>query len=213
MSRPDRPHPFRLGFGEEAGPRFTMIAEAIKAKAVDPRDRDAFFMVKEAVELLREFRPDAGLGDAVGTMAAFVHEAYLYWMGGARNRVITEAEMGRMLAGGAAASARSGDESRYVQLPPLQVWGVPVEAGPAEPLDGWFESRRGDALDLLAIFGLYPGRDGFTGVAVGGPRPEALVRADGTALFHPALPGGAAAGLASVTGAEELLELAWRTPA
>jgi hypothetical protein len=46
---------------------------------------------------------------------------------------------------------------------------------------------------------------------VGGDRPEALARPDGSALFAPTLPGGSAAGLYSITGEEELLELGWRT--
>ena len=44
-----------------------------------------------------------------------------------------------------------------------------------------------------------------TGTALRG-----LARADGSALFAPTLEGGEAAGLASIQGEEELLELAWR---
>jgi hypothetical protein len=44
-----------------------------------------------------------------------------------------------------------------------------------------------------------------------GPRPGPLARADGSALFSSVLAGGAAAGLYSVVGSEELLELGWRT--
>lgn len=207
-----RPNPCQLVFGETAAPRFEGIAAGVAGRSADPSDRDAFFMVKEAVELLRELRPDTGLGDAVGTMAAFLHQSYLYWMGGQHTRVLSDAELARALATDTDTAVSSGPGSRYVQLPALHVWGVPVEGAPAEPLDGWFESRKGDQLSMLAIFGLYPGRDGFTGVEVAGSRPRDLARPDGSALFHPALPGGAAAGLASVTGAEELLELAWRIP-
>jgi hypothetical protein len=101
-------------------------------------------------------------------------------------------------------------QAGYIQLPPLRVWGVGVEGGPAEPLDGWFVSQRGDSLSVLAIFGIQPGRAGFTAVEVAGPRPGSLERADGSPLFSAALPGAAQAGLASIVGAEELLELAWR---
>jgi hypothetical protein len=48
-------------------------------------------------------------------------------------------------------------------------------------------------------------------VEVGGARPNGLARADGSALFAPTLAGGVAAGLHSITGEEELLELGWRT--
>jgi hypothetical protein len=69
----------------------------------------------------------------------------------------------------------------------------------------------GDRLNVLGIFGLRPGRDGFTAVEVAGPRPHELRRADGTPLFSPVLTGGEAARLHSLVGAEELLELGWRT--
>ena len=55
-----------------------------------------------------------------------------------------------------------------------------------------------------------------TGSAPSKPRARArttLERPDGTALFSPALAGGQAAGLYSIVGAEELLELGWRTRA
>ena len=54
-------------------------------------------------------------------------------------------------------------------------------------------------------------RAGFSVVEVSGSKPGALARFDGTDLFAPTLPGGAAAKLFSVAGEEELLELGWRT--
>jgi len=87
-----------------------------------------------------------------------------------------------------------------------------VESEPPEPLDGCFVSWTPAAeLRVLGIFGLRPDRAGFSAVEVGGARPEGLARPDGSALFAPTLPGGAAAGLHSITGEEELLELGWRT--
>jgi hypothetical protein len=79
----------------------------------------------------------------------------------------------------------------------------------AEPLDGCFvHSTSGGALRVLGIFGLRPERLGFTAVEATGPRPEALARPDGTALFASTL---GAERLHSITGGEELLELGWRT--
>ena len=100
-----------------------------------------------------------------------------------------------------------------MQLPPLRVWGVAREGAPAEPLDGWFVTGGKDGLSVVAVFGIHPGREGFTVVGASGPRPDELRRADGTALFAPMLAGGMTAGLASLSGAEELLELAWRVEA
>jgi hypothetical protein len=214
MTFPARPTPFDLIFGTIAPDRFLALGDGIAASGRDPRARDAFLLVREVVELLRELRPEEGLGEGMGAMAAFLHQAYLYWLDGRRTVSLDDDRLGRVLSASAVAGTpAAGRTSGYVQLPSLRVWAVPVEGGSAEPLDGWFATPTGDELDVLAIFGLYPGRPGFSAVEVRGARPEQLVRADGSQLFAPALPGGAAAGLASVVGAEELLELAWRVSA
>jgi hypothetical protein len=57
---------------------------------------------------------------------------------------------------------------------------------------------------------MYPDRPGFSVVEVAGSRPSPLMRPDGSPLFSTTLPGGAAAGLYSLVGEEELLELGWR---
>ncbi len=208
MNPADRVGPYALVLGTIAPERFPALREGIAAAGRDPRDRDAFLMVREVVELLRELEPEEGLGEGIATMAAFLHQSYLYWMDGERTVTIAVAALERALVGeGPAGSPRP---SSYIQLPPLRVWGIGVEGGPAEPLDGWFVSQSGESLSVLAIFGIHPGRAGFTAVEVGGPRPGSLERADGSALYSAVLPGAAQAGLASIVGAEELLELAWR---
>ena len=209
-----RATPFDAVFGPTATDRFGVVRDGIAATGLDPRDRDAFLLVREVGELLRDLRPDEGLGQAMDTLVAFLHRAYLFWMDGAMVRGVTEAELARVVGSGQgqppAVLPSSHQPSRYVQLPPLRVWGTPLEAAPAEPLDGWFSHHDGDSLWILAVFGLHPARDGFTAVEVAGPRPPAHARADDSALFAPSLPGGEAAGLFSVSGEEELLELAWR---
>lgn len=200
--------------GSIATERFPALRDGITAAARDPRDRDAFLMVREVVELLREIEPDEGLGEGIGTMAAFLHHAYLHWMDGESTLLVDEARLEIALRDAKAAVAPGvTDRSRYIQLPPLRVWGAPLAGGSAEPLDGWFAYRRDDGLTVLAIFGLHPGRAGFTAVEVSGPRPGHLERPDGSALFSGTLPGAERAGLASIVGAEELLELAWRLAA
>lgn len=213
MNPVDRVTPFGLVLGTIATERFPALRDGIAAAGRDPRDRDAFLMVREVVELLRELEPEEGLGEGIATMAAFLHQSYLYWMDGARTLTIETDALEQALAGvrpPQRPQSQPPSPSTYVQLPALRVWGVGVEGGPAEPLDGWFVSPNGDILALLAIFGIHPGRAGFTAVEVVGPRPVSLQRADGSALFSAALPGAAEAGLASIVGADELLELAWR---
>ena len=220
---PARPTPFDAIFGPLAAARFPTVREGLAAAGQDPRARDGFLLVREVVELMRDFRPEEGLGEAVAALAALVHHAYLYWMDGERVGVVGERELegalteGRkdgMTEGGGAVDRPSLRPSVfpscYVQLPPLAVWGTPVLDAPPEPLDGWFLYREGDRINLLAIFGLHPGRAGLTAVEAAGPRPGPLRRSDGSALFAPLLAGAAAAGLRSVAGEEELLELAWR---
>ena len=206
-----RETPFGLVLGSIGAERFPTLREGISAAARDPRDRDAFLMVREVVELLREIEPEEGLGTGIGAMAAFLHHAYLFWTDGERTFPIAETTLDTALQGtGLDLPVPASPGSRYLQLPPLKVWGVPVEGGSAEPLDGWFAFQTGDALSVLAIFGVHPGRAGFTAVEVAGPRPVQLARPDGSALFTGTLPGAQRAGLASIVGAEELLELAWR---
>lgn len=211
MNAEARVTPFSLVLGGLAAERFPALREGITAAERDPRDRDGFLMVKEAVELLRELEPEEGLGEGIATMAAFLHQSYLYWMDGERTVTVEDRALEVALSQGApASSSRTPACSVYVQLPLLRVWAVPVEGGPAEPLDGWFASRAGERLSILGIFGLHPGRAGFTAVDVAGPWPFELERNDGSPLFAPVIPGAAQAGLASIVGAEELLELAWR---
>jgi hypothetical protein len=210
-----RPTPFSLAFGDLAAARFPAIDQSLTASGTDPGDRDAFLLLPEVSQLLRELRPDEGLGEGVEALAALVHAAYLFYRSGERIIAVDDDTL-RLLVGeapGARPAPASPPEPAYVQLPPLRVWGVAMEGAPAEPLDGWFVTGGSASLSLVAVFGMHPGREGFTVVEAAGPRTEELRRSDGTALFAPMLAGGMTAGLASLSGAEELLELAWRVEA
>ncbi len=83
MSSPgSRPTPFDLVFQPAAQTSFPTIREALELAGQDPRDRDRFLMLREVVTLLRELRPDEGLGEGIDQLAALVHHAYLFWDGG-----------------------------------------------------------------------------------------------------------------------------------
>ncbi len=211
---PARPTPFDLVFAPLADERFPAIRAALAAVGRDPRDRDAFLLVPEVVMLVREFRPDAGLGEGIDQLAALIHHAYLFWESGSPVVVVGAEELGRLLTDGvgpARAAEAKPSLARYVQVPERRVWARPVEGEPFEPLDGCFLDPAPDGrLRVLAVFGLRPERAGFTVVEAQGSRPVGLVRPDGAALFDPVLEGGAQAGLHTVDGAEELLELGWR---
>ena len=226
----ERSTPFELVFGKLRD-RFEAIQRGLEAAGADPGDRDRFLLQREVAELLRELRPESGLGAEVKMLGALVHHAYRFWRDGERVRVVTSGELAGVLEGGQAfrrsdvQSNRLPDESEqvlnarppdrlnasYVQLPMLAVWAY-LESGPPEPLDGWFAVRVSPSeLEVLAILGVHPGRPGFTAVEVRGPRPDQSGHSERPPLFAPiASETGAAAGLAAVRDAGELLELAWR---
>lgn len=208
-----RPTPFDLVFGDVASERFPSVRQGIAAAGRDLASRDEFLLVREVAALMREIRPEEGLGEAVEALVAFVHTAFLYWHHGARRVDVERDVLGQAIAVGARTGRSDATDTptSYVQLPPLVVWGIPIAGSPPEPLDGWFLSRTAGVLTLLAVFGLRPGREAMTTVEISGPRPpESLARLDGTPLFSPRVTGGAAAQLYSVDGEEELLELACR---
>jgi hypothetical protein len=206
--------PFELVFGQLAESRFPAIKERLRESEWDATDRDAFLMMPEVVTLVRELRPEEGMGEAIDQLVALLHHAYLFWLAGAPILTL-EREATDALVGGAGARSGPDDASAepasfYCQLAPRRIWAQLFPEQPAEPMDGCFISHRGaDQLRVLGVFGMHPERVGFSVAEAGGPRLP-LEREDHTPLFAPAIPGGAEAGLHQVTGSEELVELGWR---
>lgn len=208
-----RPTPLDLAFDRAADTVFPQIATSLSQAGHDPADRDAFLMDREVITLLRDLRPAEGLGEAMDQMVALVHHAYLTWAAGGATISLERDTLDTILVESGIEGTDTPELSAYyVQFPERVVWAAVVENEAPEPLDGLFVSRAptGD-LRILGIFGLRPDRAGFSAVEAIGPRPEGLAREDGSALFDPTLPGGAAAGLRSIVGQEELLALGWRT--
>lgn len=208
-----RPTPYATSIAPWADERFFPVRQALADLCVDAWDRDAFLMAQPVVALVHALRPEGGLGEGLDEFTGLLHAAYLFWLHG--EPVLTlDAPATLALLGAPLGAPRDGGPSvRYVQFPPRRLWGAPTAGGAHEPLDGCFLVHRGDHLIVLGIFGAHPDRDGFTVVLVEGPRPVGLAREDGSALFAPDMEGGAPAGLHSVRGMEELLELAWRAQA
>lgn len=208
-----RPTPFDLVFDPLADDRFPAIRDALARSGRDPRDRDAFLMEQASVSLVRELRPEDGLGDGMDQLVALVHHAYLFWAGGARVRSIDREGLELLLT--ADLPPDLGDESLawYLQLPERRVWAQALEDSAHEPLDGIFVHHApGGALRVLGVLGVHADRDGFTVVEAVGEHSAALTRQE-SAPFSSVLPGGAAAGLHSIAGSGELIELGWRSQA
>ena len=209
-----RPTPFDLVFGQAAQEVFPKIRLALDQAGHDPRDRDRFLMLREAVTLVRELRPEEGLGEGIDQLAALVHHGYLYWE--AEQRVIelnAEQLTALLRTPPGAEDLAEAPPAYYAQMPPHRIWAEVIPGHPPEPLDGCFvhSTPDGAARRVLGVFGIHPEREGFSVVEAMGPRPATLARADETELFAPTLTGGQAAGLFSITGEEELLDLGWRT--
>ncbi len=145
-------------------------------------------MLREVVSLLRELRPDEGLGEGIDQLAALVHHGYLFWAGGRPHR---EAELGSAAGHPRCAAPLSDPQpdgpAYYTQLPERRVWAQVIPGDPHEPLDGWFQYHEPDAglLRVLGVFGIHPDRPGFSVVEVGGQRPVGLARPDGTLGLQP----------------------------
>ena len=208
-----RPTPFELAFGADAETSFPGVRAALARAGQDPRDRDAFLMVREVVLLLRDLRPEEGIGEGIDQLAALVHHSYLFWDSGSLTVELSDARLEELLSGASEDANVDDQPAGYVQVPERRIWAEVVPGAPQEPLDGFFHhpSIEPGVQRVLGVFGMYPDRPGFTVVEVAGPRPGKLVRQDGSPLFSSTLPGGTRAGLYSLAGEEELLELGWRS--
>ena len=206
-----RPTPFDLVFGPSAQDVFPKIRRALEEAGHDPRDRDRFLMLRDVVTLVRELRPEEGLGEGIDQLVALVHHAYLHWEAQEPVTEVTAEQLPALLRA-EAEDRTEAPPAQYAQMPQHRIWAEVIPGHPPEPLDGCFvhPTSDGSGLRVLGVFGMHPEREGFSVVEARGPRPLALMRADGTELFSPTLTGGKAAGLYSIAGEEELLALGWR---
>ncbi len=202
--------PFTLVFGDLAETAFPRIRDAL----LDDRSLDAFLLSEPALELMGQLRPEDGLGDAVDDFVAFVHAAWRFWLDGKQVANYDEVATRRLCVPAGAEvhtpPVSVPDITRYTQLHPRLVWGRLASDETYEPLDGWFATRSGKTLRVVACFGLHAARPGLSVVVAEGRMPEAIVREDGSPLFSPMMPGGDIAGLHAIAAPEELLLLAWR---
>lgn len=207
-----RPTPYDIAFGHSAEERFARIRQSLADGGRDPHDLDAFVLDREVVTYLRELVPEEGIGSAIEQHIALLHHAYLYWAEGSILVQPTRDRVVRLLRDSRPAAGNNPPRAYYLQLPERLLWGSLEPNEPHQPLDGLFLRPFPDGgCFVIAIFGMHPGSDGFTVVDIDGyPEPD-LARTDGSPLFAPVLPGGEAAGLFSITGGEELMELAIRS--
>lgn len=212
-----RATPFDMVFGDLAGKRFPAVRQSLGQAGIDPGDRDAFVLDREATSLVHDLLPEGGMGSAVHHLAALVHHAYLFWdrgswlvrLGRDTTRRLLSAEPGTPVASGG-----NVPDSYYLQLPPRLVWGRLENDATYQPLDGCFVHRWKDSLvSCLAVLGLHPDRMGFSVVEARVHRGDADSEPDAS-VFAPRMEGGTHAGLFSVTTPHDLITMVrWSTPA
>ncbi len=210
--------PYDIAFGPEAEARFATIRDSLARTGRDPLDPDAFVLDPEVVTYLRELVPEEGVGEGVAEHIALLHHAYLYWGAGGWLFRFSRESAARLVAGAppsppaaASVAAERVPAAYYLQFPERLFWAELATGEPHQPLDGLFvRPWPGGGLFVLAVFGLHPGQLGFSVVAAEGYPTGAVIRASGDPLFASVIEGGAAGGLFSITGEEELLELAAR---
>lgn len=204
--------PYDIAFGHPAEERFTRIRASLAASDREPDDLDAFLLDREVVTYLRELVPEEGIGSGIEQHVALLHHAFMYWLAGGALVRPSKPRTERMLATAPTAERGALPQAYYFQVPERLIWGGLAPEEPHQPLDGLFVRPYPDGgLFLLAVFGMHAGSEGFTVVDLDGYPEAALAREDGSPLFAPVLPGGAAAGLYSIAGGEELMELANRS--
>lgn len=215
-----RATPYDLAFGTESEIRFARIRDSLARSGADPHDLDAFTLDREVIGLLRDLVPEEGVGEAVREHLALLHHAWLYWAEGgwlirltrdAARRALGPRLLTEPPAGEVPSPVESGPRAFYLQLPERLLWVDLGDGEPHQPLDGAFvRPWPGGGLFVLGVAGMHPGHQGFTVVEADGHPLEQPLRPDGRPPFAPVLPGGEAAGLFSLVGQEELLELGAR---
>jgi hypothetical protein len=207
------------------------IAEEAEARGVDAAEPERLVMLGESAKTMRRMRPDdvdATPGRAVAEYGALLFHGFHFWRAGHPFFVIDEATMRALLE----RPPRVGDwtlstpaPAGYVQLPRHRVWIPSADAGPPEPVDGFFWTTTPVAsvagappstvLHLALVLGMRPDRPGFTVAEISAPVPQGptahwadLSAREGGADFENVLPGGEIGGLFALTSVAEALRLA-----
>lgn len=204
-----RPHPWTILVEALGDAPFAEIEGELAAARIDPFERDAFVLVGAVGRVLRELVPDDAPAEAVNAYAALLHALYLHRAAG---RPVVAVTRERLRAGLAAPPPPPAPAPGvcYLQLPERLVWAAPSADAAHEPLDGLFAMTTAARIQVVAVLGFRPEREGFTTMSVSAPLPptEAPARADGSAPFSTVLPAGERMGFVSVTSVAELAWLA-----
>src|SRR4051794_1089814 len=131
-----RPTPFDVVFENAAETTFPAIRTALGESPRDPRDRDGFLMNREVVSLLRELRPDEGLGEGIDQLAALIHHGYLFWAGGGHTVRLSSDHLPDILGHSSVSTPQLDGPALYTQLPERRGWAPVIPCPPLQPIGG-----------------------------------------------------------------------------
>lgn len=176
-----RPTPYALVFaaGHFEDEAFPWIAEEGEARGVPSADPARFLLLGQVGRLLRELLPGGAGGEEAERYGMLIFQAYHFWRFGKRVLALDEAKARAVVESTAPLGAwalHPPAPAGYVQLPRHLFWARVEEGATPEPVDGFFWTMVGTEdparppyrrLDVLLVLGMYPGRPGFSTIAVG----------------------------------------------
>jgi hypothetical protein len=208
---------------------FPWIQEEAEARGVPTDDPARFLLLSQVGRLLRELLPEGAGGGEAERYGMLIFQAYHFWRYGQRVHALDEARAREAVEHTAPLGKWAmvpPAPAGYLQLPRHLFWARVEEGATPEPVDGFFWTLVGEAdparppyrrLDVLLVLGMYPGRPGFSTIAVGGElegAPEGhwgdvQGRLEG-ADFANILPGGELQGWHGLVTEPEVLKLVSR---
>lgn len=227
------PHsPYDLVFGAAVfeEDRFPGIRAESEARGVPTEVPERFLLLGTVGSLLQELLPEGTGTEEFTRHGALLYQAYHFWRYGKEVFRLTEAEAREIVARPASPEAWHFEpplRAGYLELPRHLFWARIEEGATPEPVAGFFwtvaepvdaVSAQGRRLQLLLPLGLFPGRPGFSTIALDvrpdlleATPPAQLAGEPGRADFENILPGGELQGWYGLLTELEVLKLVSRS--
>jgi hypothetical protein len=124
-----RPTPLELIFSRIATTEFPAIRKAVEQGGIDPTDRDAFLLIPDVVALMRDLRPEEGIGEGMDFLVALGHHAYLAWDAGSLTVPLGVAQAEALLGtnGPAVPPLGHAPKAYYAQFLEHRVWAKVID--------------------------------------------------------------------------------------
>lgn len=174
------PSPYELVFGSAffEEDRFPGIREEAEARGVATESPERFLHLGTVGALLQELLPEDAEGEEFARHGVLLFQAYHFWLHGKESYRLEESEVRDLLALPSSAEEWHFDPpapAGYLELPRHLIWARIEEGATPEPVEGFFWTRaepidpspgQGGRLQILMPLGIFPGRPGFSTIAL-----------------------------------------------